>query len=483
MVGTWYDVSAKKGRGYNEQYRSNKHESGTKFFVSNLPERCSSADLVEVLKRFGDIQGTYIARKYDRLGKRFGFVTFRNVRNLLEMGRNLKDVWIGSYKLFIVLARFVDGQKIPRERETEWKLVQGQDKGKKVSTEAIQNEIVIEQHPVNASGSGGRSFRDTLLNKEEDDDLQEIVVEPNVQAFSDWFDCGLIARVIDFGILPSLRKRIKEISEVKLWSGQIVEMERIAWIKVDGVPLSLSCMQVCDEIASKFGSVIQPAQLDEQDGDLSYACIGILSKSVDRVNQRCKLSWKNKSFVVLIEEEVGEWIPDCLVNMEDDEEEGRNSDYTINDVDSDDRNIERDEANLEGAELNASSQSSSGFNGDIQGNDCNINEVFNKHFMKRNKGVDSKLKRRKNVRRKNNIRNSPSSMGQERPKKRQREGDDLFDVDRFIFAVEGSLKVNKENGDREGSPLEFLTPDLNREAENLDLGSNGIHSGDIELVM
>ncbi|MFS7989888.1 putative RNA recognition motif domain, nucleotide-binding alpha-beta plait domain superfamily [Helianthus anomalus] len=70
-VWQWYDVPAKKGRGNNGHNRSNNRDSGTKFFVSNLPERCSSADLVQVLKRFGDIQGTYIARKYDRLGKRY----------------------------------------------------------------------------------------------------------------------------------------------------------------------------------------------------------------------------------------------------------------------------------------------------------------------------------------------------------------------------------------------------------------------------
>ena len=54
-------------------------------------------------------------------------------------------------------------------------------------------------------------------------------------------------------------------------------------------------------------------------------------------------------------------------------------------------------------------------------------------------------------------------MGNERPKKRQRDSDDPFDLDRFIFPVNGSPNVTKDKNGSVGSPNEYLTPDLNRE--------------------
>ncbi|MFS7917821.1 hypothetical protein Hanom_Chr03g00193691 [Helianthus anomalus] len=117
-------------------------------------------------------------------------------------------------------------------------------------------------------------------------------------------------------------------------------------------------MKVFDDIGSQFGTVIQSAQLDEQDGDLSYARVGILTKSMDRVNQRCKLSWKNRSFVVLVEEEVGEWTPDCLVDLEDEVDDNRRSDDNMTVVDSGDRSNERDDVILDGSNINDISQNS-----------------------------------------------------------------------------------------------------------------------------
>ncbi|XP_076930153.1 uncharacterized protein LOC143594820 [Bidens hawaiensis] len=86
---------------------------------------------------------------------------------------------------------------------------------------------------------------------------------------------------------------------VEEWRGQTINVERIAWLKVHGVPLTLSCAKVFDEIASRFGSVIQTAQFTEDDGDLSFACVGVLRSSVDRVNQKINQKWKTNILEVV----------------------------------------------------------------------------------------------------------------------------------------------------------------------------------------
>ncbi|KAJ0749342.1 putative RNA recognition motif domain, nucleotide-binding alpha-beta plait domain superfamily [Helianthus annuus] len=300
-VNQWYDVLDRRGRGSKQQQSPNDGDSVIKFFVSNLPPWCSSADVVKVLKEYGDLQGTYIARKYDRLGKRFGFASFKNVRNRMDLEGKMKDVWLGSYKLFIIPARFVDGVDMKKKVDSVWKPV-------------IKNDTVInDMHAdigvdsrVNGSGSNGigmRTFWDTLMNKEPEPGLLEVNVEPNTQAFGEWFDCGLIGRVMFLSVLTDLRRILRNLSHVQIniryvggctsfscltvvrisvrfwtgrnydvfsildeWKGQVLEVERLAWFKIHGVPLSISCPKLFDDIAGKFGEVIQSAQFSEDGG-------------------------------------------------------------------------------------------------------------------------------------------------------------------------------------------------------------------------
>ncbi|KAJ0796132.1 putative RNA recognition motif domain, nucleotide-binding alpha-beta plait domain superfamily [Helianthus annuus] len=319
------------------------------------PGGCSSADLVGALKGYGEILNTYISRKYDQLGKRFGFVTFKKVRDAAELGTRLKDVWIGSYKLFIVLARFVDGEKIPRKEEKQWKPVMNE--GTNLHQVRVEHAIDNVGNVVVNQGVGNRSFLDTLLNKEVDSGMPVMNIDQNVIALSDWYEWGLVGRVKSFDILTALKRSLKDMTDVRInikyvgglnvfllfqssedknvfhgdiqlwkvlfdglevWNGQRVEFERLAWLKLHGIPLSLLCKQVMDDIAAKFGVVVQSAELPEGGNDLSYGYVGVLMKSVDRVNQKYMLNWRGNSFVVLVEEEVGEWSPDCLVDLDED---------------------------------------------------------------------------------------------------------------------------------------------------------------------
>ncbi|KAJ0724923.1 putative RNA recognition motif domain, nucleotide-binding alpha-beta plait domain superfamily [Helianthus annuus] len=47
-----------------------------KFFVTNLPEGCTPWELRQGLEHYGVISGTYVAKKRDKMGNRFGFVSF-----------------------------------------------------------------------------------------------------------------------------------------------------------------------------------------------------------------------------------------------------------------------------------------------------------------------------------------------------------------------------------------------------------------------
>ncbi|KAM0048956.1 putative RNA recognition motif domain, nucleotide-binding alpha-beta plait domain superfamily [Helianthus debilis subsp. tardiflorus] len=468
QTDTWYDVPFKKGKGSRHQQHEKEKDQGVKFFVSNLPDRCASADLVKVLKGFGDIRGTYIARKLDRLGKRFGFVTFNRGRNMEDLEVALKDVWIGSYKLFIVPARFVDGKEIPRKEEKVWQPV----KGKEVKEEGKEEVSGKESIPMDVCVDDRRSFKDTLLNKEPiNSEVLEINVDPSLVVFGDWYDRAVIVHLKSLEALTNLRIWLKNMSinevEIKYvgglcailvflnrdfkmeftsnkdawglhddlleeWNGQSFTVPKIAWLKIRGVPLSLSCAKVFEDVATKFGSIIQSATFPEEDGDLSVACVGILRSGSDRVNQKVILNWKSSKFEVWVEEEMVDWIPECLVEMEDEE--------TVMEEVVGDAN-ENSEAMMD---LNVAHMDNSNNIGqeddDLVGADSGVQVHIGEKtpVMKKRKGF---------CRKKGSRNKSASPVGNDRPKKRQREGEDLFDLDRFIYTVNvGQMALEKHNG-------------------------------------
>ncbi|KAM0063413.1 hypothetical protein Hdeb2414_s0003g00090581 [Helianthus debilis subsp. tardiflorus] len=209
---------------------------------------------------------------------------------------------------------------------------------------------------IGTSGGGARSFKDTLLNKEIEHVVTEVYVDEKVLAFQEWFDRSLIGRVKDFGSLTSLRKMTSGLSDysftikyfggfwvvlvfdnsrekdeflekkggwsscfdsLETWRGQVCECEKIAWLKLYGIPLRLLTNQVCNDIGSQFGVVVQSGSFDQVDGDLSFVLTGVLVKSPDRIHKKINLIWKEDKFSINVEEESRDWIPDCLVDLEE----------------------------------------------------------------------------------------------------------------------------------------------------------------------
>ncbi|KAF5787675.1 putative RNA recognition motif domain, nucleotide-binding alpha-beta plait domain superfamily [Helianthus annuus] len=357
-VDEWYDVPSRKGKD-NRDHRRPSNEVITKSFVSNLPPKCSSVDLLNVFKGFGDYVGSYIARKSDRLGKKFGFLSFRNVKDVKRLEADLVDVWMGSYKLFVARARFVDGERV----------VGGSDGNKDKNLDRT-NEFMAEKeasHEGHANpnqggvasrvGENSRSYRDTFLNKNVVVNLDSVLkIDDSVEGYRDWHKLSVCVRVKNYKVLSSLVELLKTSggcsAEIKYgggfnvmlifnddqectsfldnkdvwaewfesaerWSGQVLKYERIAWLRVHGVPISLAVDQVFEAVGKRYGMVVQPACYSSDEKDFSYTYIGVLCGRDSRVDDRFSLSWRDKIFKVWVDEDVEEWSPDCIEVIED----------------------------------------------------------------------------------------------------------------------------------------------------------------------
>ncbi|MCI44762.1 endonuclease/exonuclease/phosphatase family protein, partial [Trifolium medium] len=78
----------------------------TSFFFTNFPEGTLVMELWKLFAKYGRVGEVYIPNKLDIRGNKFGFVKFKEVKEVEELSNNLEDVWIGSYKLRINLSRF-----------------------------------------------------------------------------------------------------------------------------------------------------------------------------------------------------------------------------------------------------------------------------------------------------------------------------------------------------------------------------------------
>ncbi|KAM0066705.1 putative RNA-binding domain superfamily [Helianthus debilis subsp. tardiflorus] len=325
----------------------------------------ASSDLIAVLKGFGEIHSIYIARKFDKLGKRFGFVSFGNVRDPLALEYDLRDVWIGSYKLFIVLARFVDGERMNWKGDKRRTPVKTDRDPLDVRNNGVEMDHVVDEQQPGKGLEEGLSYRDKLLNREpvSTKNALEFVVQSDYKVGVPWSGSEVVGRVSDLKKLSKLRvwldllgyNRVgikyvgglwvmltfesnecmdgfvcsKEMWKVcfdnlERWDGQITNSERLAWLKVYGLPLCLYDKGILDGIGGLFGSVVQSAELNLLDNDLSYVMVGVLCDPGKRVNEKVKVIWKEKEFSVFVEEELGDWVPECVEDFV--EEELKNAD-------------------------------------------------------------------------------------------------------------------------------------------------------------
>ncbi|KAF5784274.1 hypothetical protein HanXRQr2_Chr11g0517601 [Helianthus annuus] len=100
--------------------------------------------------------------------------------------------------------------------------------------------------------------------------------------------------------------------KLELWAGQTLPLERVAWIKMHGIPLNLMEVDVFSQVGELFGKVLFVPKDVEEDHDLSVVKIGVLMGDARRCNEMVSLRWKDRIFRIWVDEELEDWVPDCL---------------------------------------------------------------------------------------------------------------------------------------------------------------------------
>ncbi|MFS7993375.1 hypothetical protein Hanom_Chr12g01093291 [Helianthus anomalus] len=145
-----------------------------------------------------------MARKHNKMGQRFAFVSFANVKDKYDLELGLCNIKIGENKLFVSIAKFVDDEVtegtrgMNKNQTRESRNVLSNDKGK--SPQVVEPSSVQESSDLGI----GTSFKETLT-KNIINNIDLIELAPNINAFSQWHDKEIVGRVIDFTKLITLK--------------------------------------------------------------------------------------------------------------------------------------------------------------------------------------------------------------------------------------------------------------------------------------
>ncbi|KAJ0579698.1 putative RNA recognition motif domain, nucleotide-binding alpha-beta plait domain superfamily [Helianthus annuus] len=325
----------------------------TKLFISNLPEGSTPWELRKCLDRFGEISGTFVAKKRDKFGNRFGFASFIDVVNRQELLDSLKGVKMGECRLKINIARFAaenSGKFGPIPEKARVPGVQGQSFG--MATNNFR-DYRSYSNVVGSSNDQGIHAKGGLGAKLGDEQKveQSVIIPDRTSAFQELAGLALVGRtanletLVDFDRLLSIAKVVvanvqylgglsllisfhdkdsatrflesKSVwgpwfSRLEGWNGQSLPFERVSWLKLCGIPLHLFSSEVMSQVGELFGKILHVPKGLEEDQDLSVCRVGVLVGEVERINKGVSVRWKNRTYKIRVEEDLNDWIPDSL---------------------------------------------------------------------------------------------------------------------------------------------------------------------------
>ncbi|KAJ0779363.1 putative nucleotide-binding alpha-beta plait domain superfamily, RNA-binding domain superfamily [Helianthus annuus] len=176
----------------------------TKFFIANILEGCRPWDLASILKEYVDLSGTYIARKRNKDGLKFGFVSFKGVVDSKEMEKKLKGIKLGPNTLKINVARFAkENEKVETGGEKTGIPVSRADKG-------IPVNLKFNGAHIRPGCSYSMALNQNSIPRPVDGYEAEIKIDAGAAALDRKDNRDVVARVRDFKTLVSIKQLLSE---------------------------------------------------------------------------------------------------------------------------------------------------------------------------------------------------------------------------------------------------------------------------------
>ncbi|GJU94103.1 RNA-directed DNA polymerase, eukaryota [Tanacetum coccineum] len=249
---------------HRSSYQSNEDHAlkiSHSVYVTNFPDSINSRELWKTCSAYGTVVDVFIPFKKSKAGKRFAFVRFIKVNNLVD---NLCTIWIGRYHLYANQVRFERPQKPnfpPLNIKTRVPSKTFSSTGsRKPNGHAGSYANIV--NGVSTSGVPG-----SLISPS-----PALVLDNSCLVERD-LSKHAMGRVKDFTSIPNLQTILMDegFSDVKLtYLGDVVNDfvsdERIVWVDIEGIPLNAWSRETFIRIGKKWGETLDT----EDNADSSF---------------------------------------------------------------------------------------------------------------------------------------------------------------------------------------------------------------------
>ncbi|KAJ0805701.1 putative RNA recognition motif domain, nucleotide-binding alpha-beta plait domain superfamily [Helianthus annuus] len=301
--------------------REHRLRNATSFFISNLPDDCNRDSLWHAFEHLDNLEDAFVPFKKDKAGCKFGFLKLSNISDPEWWTAKLKEVRIGGAVIGVNVARFHrDGSKVVPttfpNRVSVFDRLHGLGKpdikagtpaqpvptqfGQKTYCSIVKPseervKVNIDLPPLNTVSKKSLEFK-SLIGEAKDIDILN-----NLQACLS----GIMEEGLQLKYLGGLKVLLcfsnpeeaeefryrkvdsweKWFSRLYVWDGIPPLFERIAWVKVLGVPVSLWDRNVIDKIGERCGRLLVKSDAEFSDGNMAEDRLAILVKTGKRISE------------------------------------------------------------------------------------------------------------------------------------------------------------------------------------------------------
>lgn len=319
-------------RDFNSRFRSKEDNVGRiskSVFVTNFPDNFGTRDLWNICQTYGKVIDVFIPNRKSKSGKRYAFVRFIKVDDMARLIGNLCTLWVGNFHLHANAVRYERPSKpIPPANN--------------FSSYSSKNNVSYATVANNTKPPN----RFSVL------DLPALMLDDTCGNVGD-FSRHVMARVKDFNSIPNLKmiltkegfgetklsylgglwvmielnnvetqKELLHHTGAKSWFHEIqaatsdfVSNERIVWVDIEGIPLSVWSHATFSRIGKKWGDVMD---IEESNGSLfARKRLCIKTSLADNILESFIVTFKGKRYRVRAKE-LFTWTP-CFLEYKDTE--------------------------------------------------------------------------------------------------------------------------------------------------------------------
>ncbi|GJX67466.1 RNA-directed DNA polymerase, eukaryota [Tanacetum coccineum] len=294
-------------------YHSNESQIqkiSSSVYVTNFHDSTTSRDLWKACSTYGTVVDVFIPFKKSKAGKKFDFVRFIKVTNLVRLVENLNTVWIGRYHLFANRVRFERPVKpiFEQPQKPSFKpyiaksaapsnsfasiLKEGHVSVNNSKPAIVLDESCMKVHDFNLSLMGKVKNVSTIPN------LPVLIAKEGFQNIKlDYLGGMWVLFVIES---KSTYDKFLDHIGVRSWFSTIKQAdnsfvidERIIWVSVKGFPIKAWTPNSFKKIASCWGELVKW----EDSGHNSFSCKHLCLKTriVVIINDKRKLIVQGKA--------------------------------------------------------------------------------------------------------------------------------------------------------------------------------------------